>query len=68
MKILGLSCFYHDSIRSKLDTEEIIDLYNLSEKLNFTDIIHIDQGSKSIVADEIFVHLVNSINKNCNYN
>lgn len=58
----------HDSIRSKLETEEIIDLYNLSEKLNFTDIIHIDQGSKNIVADEIFVHLVNSINKNCNYN
>ena len=41
------------NIRTELKNNYIYDFSNLDEKLKFTDIIHIDQKSKELVANEI---------------
>jgi carbamoyltransferase len=75
MRILGLSCFYHYSAAAIVEDGEII---AAAQEERFTRQKHtpdfpfnaikycLEESGFSL--NEIYIHLVNSINKNCNYN
>lgn len=52
-------------IRSDLKKGEIKDMYPLKDDVKFTDIIHVDQNSKKLIADEIYPDILKIIKKNC---
>ena len=44
-----------DSVRFDLKKNDIYDFSNLIDKLNFKDFVHVDQDSKEIIADKIYL-------------
>ncbi len=44
-----------DSVRFDLKKNDIYDFSNLIDKLNFKDFVHVDQDSKKIIADKIYL-------------